>query len=243
MLAEKRDVAGTVVAVTGASSGIGRAVARELASLGAHLVVGARRKDRLDDLVAETGTGAIACQVDVRNPSDLGSMVDAAVGAFGGLDSIVIAAGIGSYGSIMDYSDAQLATMMDTNLAGTVWAVRAAVPAMERRGGGDIVIISSVAGLRGGANEAVYSATKFAQVGLAGSLDRELRERSIRVSVVCPAAVATEFAIGYGRQDGMAAMDGFLRAEDISHAVCTILAQPRRMRTQQWSMWSMSEPS
>ena len=243
MPAEQREVAGTVVAVTGASSGIGRAVARELASLGAHLVVGARRKDRLDDLATEMGTDAVACSVDVRNPSDHGTMVAAALDTFGGLDSMVIAAGIGSYGGIMDYTDAHLAAMMDTNLAGTVWAVRAAVPAMERRGGGDIVIISSVAGLRGGANEAVYSATKFAQVGLAGSLDRELRERSIRVSLVCPAAVATEFAIGYGRQDGMDAMDGFLKAEDVAHAVCTILAQPCRMRTQQWSMWSMSEAS
>lgn len=88
---------------------------------------------------------------------------------------------------------------MDTNLAGTVWPIRAAVPAMLDGGGGDLVIVSSVAGLRGGADEAVYAATKFAQVGLAGALDRELREQGIRVTAICPAAVSTEFAIGAGR--------------------------------------------
>jgi len=105
------------------------------------------------------------------------------------------------------------------------------------------VIISSVAGLRGGADEAVYAATKFAQVGLAGSLDREVRADGIRVSTLCPAGVNTEFAIGRGRTEGDPGLAGFLQPEDIASAVVTVLRQPRRMRTTLWTMWSMSEGS
>jgi NAD(P)-dependent dehydrogenase (short-subunit alcohol dehydrogenase family) len=86
-------------------------------------------------------------------------------------------AGIGLYGGIEDTSDDDLTRMIEVNFSGTVWSVRAAVPQLRRQGdGGDLVLVSSVAGLRGGADEAVYAGTKFAQVGLAGSLDRELRE-------------------------------------------------------------------
>ncbi|MHB1534789.1 MAG: SDR family oxidoreductase [Acidimicrobiales bacterium] len=139
--------------------------------------------------------------------------------------------------------DAELAEIMETNLAGTVWAVRAAVPAMLSAGGGDIVIVASVAGIRGGGNEAVYAATKFAQVGLAGSLDRELREKGIRVCAICPAGVSTEFAMGRGRTPDMPGLDRMLRPEDVAGAVRAVLEQPRRMRTQLWSMWSMDESS
>ncbi len=170
-------------------------------------------------------------------------MVDLAVSSYGKLDTVVVAAGIGGYGGIMDYSDAELSEMIDTNVAGTIWAVRAAVPAMEAAGGGDIVIIGSVAGFRGGGNEAVYAATKFSQVGLAGSLDRELRPRGIRVSVIGPAAVLTEFAMGRGRHEGMPGLDEVLQASDVAHAIRVVLEQPRRMRTQHWTMWSMTESS
>jgi 3-oxoacyl-[acyl-carrier protein] reductase len=110
-------------------------------------------------------------------------------------------------------------------------------------GGGDVVIISSVAGLRGGGNEAVYAATKFAQVGLAGSLDREVRTDGIRVSTICPAGVHTEFAIGAGRVADDPALKDFLRPEDVGAAVLSVLRQPRRMRTTLWSMYSMAESS
>jgi len=102
-------------------------------------------------------------------------------------------------------------------------------------------VIASVAGLRGGANEAVYAATKFAQVGLAGALDRELAPKGIRVTTLCPAGTRTEFAMGYGRSSGMPGLEDMLDPRDIAMAALTVLRQPRRMRTQLWSMWSMSE--
>ena len=245
MPAEKRDLTDTVVAVTGASAGTGAATARLLGEAGARVVLGARRTERLHALVEELGgpERAVAVATDVRRPQDCRELVRRGVEAFGRLDSMVANAGIGVYGGIEDGSDEDLTRMLEVNIAGTVWAVRAAVPELKRAGGGDVVLLSSVAGLRGGDDEAVYAATKFAQVGLAGSLDRELRPAGIRVSAICPAGVETEFAIGSGRTEGDPELAGYLRAEDVAFQVLTVLAQPRRLRTTLWAMWPMAQSS
>lgn len=244
MPAETRDLTGTVVAITGASAGIGAAAARLLVEAGAKVAVQARRTERLDALVAELGAeNVVAVPGDVQDPDDGRELVRRAVDGFGRLDSVLVNAGIGGYGGILDATDAELSTMIRTNLDGTVWAIRAAVEHFRTAGGGDVVIVASVAGLRGGGNEAVYAATKFAQVGLAGSLDREVRTDGIRVSTIAPAGVHTEFALGKGRTEGDPALDDFLRPEDVAAAVVTVLRQPRRMRTTLWSMYSMAESS
>lgn len=239
-----RDLTNTVVAITGASAGIGTATARALAHAGARVVLGARRKERLDQLVEEIGADrAVGVQMDVREPEDAERLVGTAVERFGRIDSLVANAGIGAYGGILDLSDEQLREMMDTNYAGTVWPIRAAVRRMVEAGEGDLVIVASVAGLRGGADEAVYAGTKHAQVGLAGSLDRELREKGIRVTAMCPAGVETEFALGAGRTAGEPKMAEYLRPEDVAHAIRVVLEQPRTVRTALWSMWSMQQGS
>ena len=245
MSAEKRDLTGTVVAVTGASSGIGAATARLLGEVGARVVLGARRVDRLHGLVSEIGEDrALAVQLDVQSPEQCRAFVEQGLSRFGRLDSLVANAGIGVYGGIEDTSDDDLTRMIQVNFSGTVWSVRAAVPHLRRQGdGGDLVLVSSVAGLRGGADEAVYAATKFAQVGLAGSLDRELREDGIRVTAICPAGVETEFAIGAGRTEGDPALAAYLRPEDVAFQIVTVLEQPRRLRTTLWAMWSMGQGS
>ncbi len=236
------DLDGRVAAITGASAGIGAATARALTDAGASVVLGARRKERLEELARELGDKAAIVEMDVRRPEDSRRLVDEALERFGGIDILVANAGIGAYGGIMDLSDEQLATMMDTNVAGTVWPIRAAVPHFFERGDGDIVIVASVAGLRGAGDEAVYAATKFAQVGLAGGLDRELREKGIRVSTICPGGTATEFAMGSGRTPDMPGLAKMLRAEDVAAAVLTVLRQPKTMRTLVWSMRSIHEP-
>lgn len=244
MPAESRDLTGTVVAVTGASAGIGAATVRLLVEAGAKVAVQARRVDRLDGLVDELGKeNVVAVGGDVQEPDSAERLLDEAISQFGRLDSIVVNAGVGRYGGILDGSDDDLRTMMRTNIEGTVWAVRAAVRRMRPSGGGDVVIISSVAGVRGGGNEAVYAATKFAQLGLAGSLDREVRGDGIRVTTICPAGTHTEFAIGLGRTEGDPALDDFLRPQDVGFAVLTVLGQPRRLRTTQWNLYSMAEGS
>lgn len=239
-----RDLTGTVVAITGATAGIGRETARLLVEEGARVVLGGRRTDRLDALVGELGEeNAVGVSMDVRRPADNARLVAAAIDRWGRLDSVVPNAGVGMYGGILDQSDDVLAEMMDTNYAGTVWTVRAALPAMLEAGGGDVVIVSSVAGFRGGSDEAVYAGTKHAQVGLAGALDRELREKGVRVTLICPAATATEFAVGAGRTQEDPRAGDWLQPGDVAGAIVTTLRQPRTMRTAIWTLWSMGQGS
>ena len=239
-----RDLQDTVVAVTGATAGIGQATARLLVERGARVALLGRRQERLDELVAELGADRVAAVAgDVADPEVNARLVEQARFRFGRLDSLVANAGIGAYGGIMSLTDDQIREIDATNFLGTVWSVRAAVPSFLEQGGGDVVIVSSVAGLRGGPWEAVYAGTKHAQIGLAGSLDRELREAGIRVTTICPAAVSTEFAIGTGRNEGDAWLEDVLTAEDVAAAIVATLAQPRRLRTQQWVLRSMAEES
>ena len=134
--------------------------ARQLVAEGALVVLGGRRADRLDALVAELGTdNAVAVIMDVRSPADNARLVAAAVDRWGRLDSVVPNAGIGAYGGILDQTDEQLTAMMDTNFAGTMDRAGGAA-SNAGRGGGDVVIVSSVAGFRGGPDEAVYTGTK-----------------------------------------------------------------------------------
>ena len=239
-----RDLTGTVVAITGATAGIGRATARALVGEGARVVLLGRRQERLDELVAELGADAVATVAGaVADPAVNAALVAAAQERFGRIDSLVANAGIGAYGGIMSMTDDEIRTMDATNFLGTVFSVRAVVPTFREQSGGDVVVVSSVAGLRGGPWEAVYAGTKHAQVGLAGSLDRELREHGIRVTTICPAAVSTEFAIGAGRNEGDEWLEHVLTPEDVADAIVTVLRQSRRLRTNQWVLRAMAEES
>jgi 3-oxoacyl-[acyl-carrier protein] reductase len=181
---------------------------------GANVGLAARRKERLDALTEELGAERVTAVVgDVRDAASSEALVESVVARWGRLDTVVANAGIGAYGGILDLEDEQLREMVETNYLGTVWTIRAGVRQLRAQGtGGDIVIISSVAGFRGGADEAVYAGTKHAQVGLGGSLDRELRGEGIRVTLVCPAGTSTEFAIGGGREAGSPVLDSHLRS-------------------------------
>jgi 3-oxoacyl-[acyl-carrier protein] reductase len=240
-----RSLQGTVVAITGASAGIGTAAAYSLVDAGARVAVSARREDRLAKMVSDLGDDKVVPVAgDVRDPAVNDALVAAAVAKWGRLDTMVANAGIGAYGGILDLDDAQLTEMVETNYLGTVWSVRSAVKQFRSQGdGGDLIIVSSVAGFRGGADEAVYAGTKHAQVGLGGSLDRELRAEGIRVTLVCPAGTATEFAIGAGRAEGSPELDAYLRPDDVAHAIRVVLEQPRSVRTTVWQMWSMQQQS
>lgn len=240
-----RSLTGTVVAITGASAGIGAASVYSLVEAGARVAVTARREDRLAKIVSELGDENVVPVVgDVRDPALNDALVAAAVTKWGRLDTMVANAGIGAYGGLLDLEDAQLTEMVETNFLGTVWSARSAVKQFRAQGdGGDLVIVSSVAGYRGGADEAVYAGTKHAQVGFAGSLDRELRAEGTRVTLIAPAGTATEFAIGAGRTEGSPDLDAYLRPEDVAHAIRTVLEQPRSVRTTVWQLWSMQQQS
>ena len=246
MPAERRDLTDSVVLVTGAGAGIGAATAQLLLEAGAKVVLADLDPDKAGQAAADWPADHTLIQaMDVRSASDAKAAVAAAVQRWGRLDSVVCNAGIGVFGSILDYPDEKLAAIVDTNLLGTVWAVRAAVAHFDTRtGGGDLVIVASVAGLGSASGlESVYAASKYGQVGLAISLDRELRPRGIRVSTIAPAAVNTGFADGLGRTPGDPLKDSYLAPTDVANAIITVLEQPRRMRTALWSLWSMAENS
>ncbi|HEY3292716.1 MAG TPA: SDR family NAD(P)-dependent oxidoreductase [Candidatus Nanopelagicaceae bacterium] len=244
MTYELRDLNGSVVVITGATAGMGAATARELVEMGAKVVLNARNEARLEEMVGALGTeNAIFVPGDCSDPDVCRLIAEVANDRFGTIDAVVANAGIGMYGSILDYSDDEVNQMMRTNFEGTVHIIRATLPTMLNKSAGDVIIVSSVAGFRSGADEAIYAGTKHAQVGLAGGLDRELREKGVRVALVCPAGTETEFAIGAGRTEDDPALSEYLRPEDVAYQIVTILRQPRSVRTHIWTLWSMNQQS
>ena len=245
MAAPSRTLTDTVIALTGGGGGIGGATARLALEAGARVVVGDLRPESLQPLVDEWGADrVVAVGGDVREEAAAEALLAAGVAAYGRIDSVVANAGIGFYGGLLDYGAAEVDLMVDVNLKGTIWLARAAVRQFRAQGGGgDIVIIGSVAGLLiGGGKEAVYAATKGAQINLGYALDRELRDEGIRTTVIAPAGVNTPFAAADGRfGDGDPADGPFMEPADIGGAVIHTLSQPRRMRTELWTMWSLAE--
>src|SRR4051812_14862740 len=178
-----------VIAITGASAGIGRATALRLAHDGAAIVACARRRDRLASLAAEiesAGGRALPVVADVTIERDMDDVVARAVERFGRLDVMICNAGFAVYGAIDDITPAQMHKLVDINYFGTYYAVRAALPVFRRQRRGHVVIVSSIAGKRGVPFMGAYSATKFAQAGLAECLRAELAGSDIHVSVVYP---------------------------------------------------------
>lgn len=244
MTYELRDLTNKVVVITGATTGIGAAAARQLVAQGAKVVLNARNQEKLDALVAELGAAnALAYAGDCSEPKVCRAVAQAAVDTFGTIDCVVPNAGIGMYGSVMDYSDDEINRMMRTNFEGTVHITRACLPVMLEKKVGDLIMVASVAGFRGGGDESIYAGTKFAQVGFAGGLDRELRSKGVRVALVCPAGTETEFAIGSGRTSGSPALAEYLRPDDVAFQIVTIMRQPLSVRTHIWTLWSTQQQS
>lgn len=233
------DFAGKVAVVTGASRGIGAAVARALHDAGASVGLASRSGD---DLGLERG---LSLPTDVRDRDAVGALVDATAERFGGLDIVVANAGVGAYGLLTDLRADHLDEMIDTNVKGVIYVVQAAVPHLIARGGGDVVSVASEAGRRGLPNEAVYCASKFAQVGFTRALDHELRPHGIRCTNVCPGGVHTDFAIGddRGRTPDMPALDGMMSAEDVAEAVLWVLGRPRNHRILEVAFRPVTEES
>ncbi|MGZ5319798.1 MAG: SDR family oxidoreductase [Actinomycetota bacterium] len=228
---------GKVALVTGASGGIGAAVARSLAREGVRLGLASRRGDDLG--IAE----AVAAPCDVRDPAAVDAFVERVVERFGGLDIVVANAGVGAYGPFLELDPAHLEEMIDVNVKGTLYAVRAALPHLLKSDAADVVTVASEAGRRGLPFEAVYSASKFAQVGFTRALDHELRPHGIRCTNLCPGGVATEFAMGRGRTPEMPELAGMMSAEDVAEAVLFVLTRPRNHRILEMAFRPVTEGS
>lgn len=232
-----RSLEGHVALITGASRGIGSAVARSLAGAGVRLGLGSRSGDSLGI------EGAVARPCDVRDPASLEALVAETVERFGRLDILVVNAGVGAYGPFLDLPAEQLEEMIDVNVKGAIYSVRAALPHLLRSEAGDLVTIASEAGRRGLPFEAVYCASKFAQVGLTAALDHELREQGIRCTNICPGGVATDFAMGRGRTPDMPQLAGMMNPEDVAEAVMFALTRPRNHRVLELAFRPVTESS
>jgi NAD(P)-dependent dehydrogenase (short-subunit alcohol dehydrogenase family) len=228
---------GKVALVTGASRGIGAAVARSLAAQGVSLGLASRSGD---DLGIEE---AVAAPCDVRRPDDLESLAAATAERFGGLDILVANAGVGAYGPFLDLPPDQLEEMIDVNVKGTLYAVRTTLPFLLKSDAADIVTVASEAGRRGLPLEAVYCASKFAQVGFTRALDHELREHGIRCTNVCPGGVATDFALDDGRGRSPDALRGMMTSEDVAEVVLFVLTRPRNHRILETAFRPVTEAS
>jgi NADP-dependent 3-hydroxy acid dehydrogenase YdfG len=228
---------GKAALVTGASRGIGRAVAQMLAAAGVGLGLASRSGEDLglDNVVARP--------CDVRNPADLEAIVGETVDRFGRLDILVANAGVGAYGPFLELSPEHLEEMIDVNVKGTLYAVRAALPHLLESGEADLVTIASEAGRRGLPLEAVYCASKFAQVGFTRAMDHELRERGVRCTNICPGGVATDFAMGRGRTPEMPELTGMMSAEDVAEVVLFALTRPRTHRILETAFRPVTEAS
>jgi meso-butanediol dehydrogenase / (S,S)-butanediol dehydrogenase / diacetyl reductase len=198
---------GRVAVVTGGGSGIGAAIASRFASEGARVVVTGRRREPLEHLAAEVG--GLAVPGDVADPSHADEVVDAAVAAFGGIDVVVANAGIDRPGSVVEVTDDDWHRTIDVNLTGPLMLLRAAIPVMVDRGGGSVVLVSSVNGLANAPRAVAYDASKAALISLARSIAVDFGPRGVRANAVCPGWVVTP--MGDQDMDAMAAARGISR--------------------------------
>ena len=237
-------LADKVALITGASAGIGYATARALAREGANVVVTARREERLQQLVREIealGARSVYIVGDAATEATARASVDRALSEFGRIDILINNAGVGNYKNLIDTSAEEYDQIMDVNMRSTFLFTRHVVPVMQKQQQGLILLVSSMAGLYGFPGQAVYCASKFAQVGFAQALDKELRTYGIKVGSVCPGGVKTEFAIGKGRTEEGVANSSMLDAEDVAQAITFACTQPPGARIMQIQMRTMAE--
>jgi NADP-dependent 3-hydroxy acid dehydrogenase YdfG len=227
---------GKVGLVTGASSGIGEATALALAAEGARVAIAARRMRRLNELadrVRQDGGEALPIEVDVSDEGQAAPMVERVLHEFGRLDMLLLIAGVGVAAPFQNTTTAEYRQMVEVNFLGLLYPIHAALPAMKQQGSGHIVIMSSGTG-RYIHPSVVYSGTKHAASAMAESLRREVGKDFIRVTVIEPGAVKTEFT-SQMRTDVRESVERRLgdmeqlESEDIAAAVVYAVTQPRRV--------------
>ncbi len=224
----QQPLADKVVIITGASSGIGAATARALASLGCKLTLAARSADKLDALAAEIGPAALAVPTDVTVSADITNMVAKTIEHFGRVDVLFANAGIYIPGQVAEGDPNAWAKLMDVNVDGVLRAVHAVLPHMLAQRSGDILVTSSISGFIDIHWEPVYSASKHAIQGFVHTLRRQVAASGIRVGALAPGRVANEL---WGLTDA-AAIDQHiadhisLRSEDVAAAAIFMLSQP-----------------
>jgi NADP-dependent 3-hydroxy acid dehydrogenase YdfG len=235
----ERDLSDWVVAITGASSGIGEATAVACARAGAAVALAARRQDRIDRIAAaieDEGGRAIALATDVGDEREARAFVERTYEHLGRLDALINNAGVMLLGPVEGADTEQWRRMIAVNVFGTLYCTHAALPVMRQQGGGHIVNVSSVAGRRASIGSAVYNLTKFGVTGFSEALRQEALHSNIRVTVIEPGAVETELLSHNADPTVVAASERFMKqvgkqleAGDIADAIVYTLAQPQHV--------------
>jgi NADP-dependent 3-hydroxy acid dehydrogenase YdfG len=226
--------AGKVVVITGASSGLGEATARHLAERGATVVLGARRSDRLQTLVAEIRQGggqASARATDVTNAAEVRALVDGAVEQYGRVDVIINNAGVMPHSPLDRRKIDDWNRTIDVNIKGVLYGIAAALPHMQRQKSGHFINVSSVAGHRVGPGSAVYAATKTAVRVISEGLRQEVKPWNLRTTIISPGAVATELPASITEADVAAGIGQFyeryaIHPDSFARAVAFAISQP-----------------
>jgi NADP-dependent 3-hydroxy acid dehydrogenase YdfG len=229
-----KNIDGKVVVITGASSGLGEATARHLASQGASVVLGARREDRIRSLAGELtskGGKALAIATDVTDREQVKRLVDTAVKTYGRVDVMINNAGLMPQSPLERLKIDDWDRMIDVNIKGVLYGIAAALPAMKQQKSGHIINVSSVAGHKVRAGGAVYSATKHAVLALSEGLRQEVKPYNIRTTVISPGAVATELPDSVTEPDLSESFHEFyeefaIPADSFARAVAFAISQP-----------------
>lgn len=221
--ASSHPLTGATALVTGASRGIGLAIARRLAQLGSRVSLCARDSTRLEAAASglrNEGFDVLATVADVTHAGEIQKLVDKTHRQLGPIDILINNAGIGRFGPAHQFTEADWDAVLDTNLKSVFLVTRAVAPGMIERKAGHIVNIGSLAGKNAFAGGGIYCASKWGLMGLTACMAEDLRAHNIRVSVICPGSVATDFSPHTGRDTSK-----LLQPEDVAHAVATLVTQ------------------
>lgn len=236
----EKTLAGKVTVITGASSGMGAAIARKFAGEGSKVVLSARRVERLEKLASElrdTGTEVLVVPADVADYKQVQDLAEKSVDAFGRIDVMVNNAGFGVLKNFVDNTQEEIDTQIDVNVKGVCYGSQAVLPIMKEQGGGSIINIGSIASMRHFASFAVYTAAKHAVLGFSRALYEEVRADGIRVNVLCPAAVNTEFLDVAGFGDVPWKEEDMIQASDIADLAYTCVSLPKNIQIDSMVIW------
>ncbi|GIQ56908.1 putative oxidoreductase YoxD [Flavobacterium collinsii] len=225
--------------ITGAGKGIGKAIALALAKEGVNVILVSRTLADVEQLAIETnnlGVKSLALSADVSDINSINNTVEKALAEFTHIDILINNAGTGKFGNFLELEPEEWENIIKVNLMGTYYTTRAVVPNMIERKTGEIINISSTAGLNGNALTSAYSASKFAVLGLTDSLMHEMRKHNIRVTALTPSTVATDLAIDLKLTDGNP--EKVMQAEDVAELIIAQLKLNRRVFIKNSSIWS-----
>ncbi len=246
----ENNIEGKVVVITGASSGIGEAVAKHLVAAGALVSLAARRKDKLESLVQEikaSGGQAISFVTDVTKRDQVEALVQGTVEAFGKLDVMFNNAGLMPLSRLENLHFDEWEKMIDTNIKGVLYGIGAALPIFKKQKSGHFINVSSVAGHRVGPGSAVYAGTKFAVRAISEGLRQEVKPYNIRTSIISPGAIKTELPDTITddkiREAMQPILDMAISPESIARAVAYVIEQPEEFDVNEIILRPTSQPT